>query len=477
MSKNIVDGKLVEMSPSMINAFDADTTFGCERKGWFKYVMGLPEPQTGNQELGENLHKLVEQRLLTGQTPAGEGEAFGLYLAGQSMIEAVAARVILGVEAALPDFTVASVKVKGYCDVVPADGIVDWKTSSDIRRYGKTSAQLAVDTQMVLYAKAFHPTLERVKLAHGQFQTKGRKSTDFVEVEVTQEHLDAHIEKVIVPKIERMKLVASMTNAEDAVPDRKKCFNCAFKTRCPNPESQNIMSFFSKFNKGTTTSTVPAAAIINGGDMAAKTSPPDAPPSNPEKAAVPVEGFSPVPPPKTEEKKERKMKIVDEPAQTTHTKDAMVAAMDKPAFKGESETDRAARMALEYSQKLKEEVDRATAANAEAQKPAESPKRGPGRPPGAKNKPKVEEAPPAQEAAINKSGAERAFKAITVTKGATINVGNFNSVRFDVSVTSEQHTYEEIYAEVSRRLDEEAAKYEAEMAKGSSVPAKGVVSK
>lgn len=446
MSKNIVDGVLVETSPSMITAFDAETTFGCERKGWFKYVMGLPEPQTGNQELGEKLHELIEQRLKTGNTPVVEHDAAGLYLAGQAMIEEVANRTLIGIERELPLFHIAGVKLKGYCDVVTFDGIIDWKTSSDIRRYGKTAKDLAVDTQMVLYAKAFHSDRPTVKLAHGQFQTKGRKSTDFVEVEVTQEHLDSHISKVIIPKVERMKLVASMTSAEDAVPDRKKCFNCAFRARCPTEESKSIMGFFDKIRTNTTQSATPPPKTE---PEVAQVKPPDAPPSQPEKAAEPVAGFSATPP-------SRKMLIVDVKEEKPVTKDQVVEA-------------------LVLAQPTQEQV-KAAAAKETIEK------RGRGRPPGAKNKPKTEEItyPPgsmAEAAAKEQAEASRQFKSITITKGATINVGNFNSVRFDVSVTSEEHTYEEVYAEVSRRLDEEAAKYDAEMAKGSSVPANGVVSK
>lgn len=494
MSKNIVDGKLVEMSPSMIVQFDASTSFGCEQRGVFKYVMGLEDPPTGNQQLGTDLHSLAEERLLTGKTPSGEGEAFGLYLAGQAMIEQVAARKILKVEQPIPTFYISGVKVKGYNDVVTSDGIVDWKTSSDIRRYGKTAADLAKDTAMVIYGKAEHPTLPSVKLAHGQFQTKGRKSTDFVEVEVSQEHLDAHIEKVIVPLVERMKELAAFPDR--AVRDFKKCFNCTFRPRCPTPGAETVMGFFTKvINKET--ASVSAGSLLNDGSFAVK--PPDAPESKPELAADPIPGFDPLPP------KKLTMKIVDEPT----LKDAVVEAMAKSpaAFAGESQTDRDARAAMEYSQKLKEEAERAKAKSdnllpvqeqtlqAHLEKEQAETKRKPGRPPGAKNKAKDEPKNALDTALENEAAGAplmtaenykkvvatgdiaRQFESVTVNMGVTVNVGNFNSVRFDVSITSREHTYEEVYAEVKRRLDGEAAKYEAEISKGNVVNAKGLVSK
>lgn len=513
MSKNIVDGVLVETSPSMITAFDASTSFGCEQRGVFKYVMGYPDPPSGNQELGTDLHALAEERLLTGKTPSGEGEAFGLYLAGQAMIEQVAARKILKVEQPIPTFYISGVKVKGYNDVVTIDGIVDWKTSSDIRRYGKTAADLAKDTAMIIYGKAEHANLPVVKLAHGQFQTKGRKSTDFVEVEVTQEHLDAHIEKVIVPLIERIKELAA--HPDRAVRDFKKCFNCTFRPRCPTPGAETVMGFFSKvINKPAevvangVANTTDTRAEIKAIENSMRITPPDAPASKPEIAADPVAGFEALPAPR------RSLLAEEKPT----TKDVVVEAMNKStaAFAGESQTDRDAREALEYSQKLAEEAKLAKEANdglpdvasmngsnLPDEKPAPAKR---GRPPGAKNKPKneplsnvpvermeeviekfekgevsIEQARKLMEPETKR---DTDFTFVSVTKGCSINVGNYNNVKFEVTLASETLSYDEVLAEVMRRLDAEAAKYEAEVSPskvkgeiGPVVNAKGLVSK
>lgn len=231
------------------------------------------------------------------------------------------------------------------------------------------------------------------------------------------------------------------------------------------------MSFFQNLNKKTTNTTV--GQVVESTTASIMIKPPDAPPSDPAQAADPVEGFSAVPPAR------RSMKMIDEPA----PEPGPTAPGPAPAaFKGESQTDREARQALEYSQKLKEEAERAKENN----KPevVEEPKRGRGRPPGAKNKAKAEPLSdiPAQrmQQVIEKledgeidekqakkllevAPAERKFKSQTFTFGATINVGNFSGVRFDWSITSEEHTREELQAEVMRRIDEMAAKYEAEI--------------
>lgn len=58
-------------------------------------------------------------------------------------------------------------------------------------------------------------------------------------------------------------------------------------------------------------------------------------------------------------------------------------------------------------------------------------------------------------------------KSVTVTKGYTVNLGAFNNVRFEVSVTGEGSDLEAVYStlmgEVEERMAAEAAKYEAEV--------------
>jgi CRISPR/Cas system-associated exonuclease Cas4 (RecB family) len=409
MAKNIENGVLLSVSPSMLTAFDPKSPFGCARRGWFKYVAGMEEPQTGGQNLGEMLHALIERRLEEGRIiDSVESEAAGLYIAGQSMIEEVAARKILSVESKLPPFQLDGVNVKGYVDVVTEDGIIDWKTTSDIKRYGKTAAQLATDTQMVIYALACHPTRETVKLAHGQFQTKGTKHTRFEEIEVTGEHLAKHRDAVIIPAIKELKEIAKKTKHTEVEPNFKSCFNCAFRAHCPKEGSESVMSFFSKLN-------APAVAPV---------APPDAPKSDPVLAA-----------------EKPKLKIEDAPVPAVLT---------------------ATQIAIMEENNVSVAADK-----------AETKKRG--RPPGAKNKivvggargpevltydPKDACVPLAPKPVAN-------VKSVTVTKGFTINLGSYSSVRFEVSMVGEgsDHVdlYDFLYNEVQDRLAAEAKKFDAEV--------------
>lgn len=425
MAKTVENGVLRQLSPSSINKFDSTAAFGCERRWWFRYVKGLDEPQSDNQFLGESLHALIEARL-TKQTLGMEidPEANGIFLAGEAMIEDVAKRKILGVEVPIADFKLDGVRVNGYVDVVTSDGIIDWKTSSDVRRYGKTEADLARDTQMAIYARAMHPGLASVKLAHGQFQTKGNKRTAFVEVEVSQAHLADYENNVIIPLVQKMKSAASESDVRKLPRNEKSCFNCAYKTHCPSPEGESIMSFFSKMKSA------PAASLLVGGlqnSVTAPVLPPDASPSKPELSAKPVEGFEPAPAP-------RKMTMIDVPAPTAPaTPSAIAEAAPPPA----------------------------------AAPVVEEPKRKPGRPPGAKNKPKEALIVYAAPAPASAATSAPLLKSVTVTKGYTVNLGAFNNVRFEVSATAEGSDYEQVEASllslVEASLEREASKYQAEV--------------
>jgi hypothetical protein len=98
-------------------------------------------------------------------------------------------------------------------------------------------------------------------------------------------------------------------------------------------------------------------------------------------------------------------------------------------------------------------------------KPVEEPRKKGGRPPGAKNKPKTHDVityEPSQTALPSVN-----FKSLTVSKGYTINVGAFSSVRFDISATAEGSDYATLEAalleQVEASLEREASKYQAEI--------------
>lgn len=373
-----------KLSASSIVAFDRNSSFGCERRWWYRYVKKLSEPQNPRQALGTKLHSLIEERLQLGRKPSEEHEAVGLYLAGEREIEEIAARKIMGIEHKIKS-ALEGIPFSGSVDVLTADGVVDWKTSSNPRKYGLKDDELGTDTQMVLYGTECHPKLERVTLTHVQFETQGAKRVYKVEKAFEKEALDSHRNNVIIPLVRRMKDVSKETDERKVEPDRKKCFNCHFKNICPNEQRDEIMSFFkAEFNPPTPVTEAKTVELLT--ESIAMVTPPDAPKSDPALAADPVKGEAPKkrgrPPGKTKQ------------------------------------------LSLAEEQQINDVVHEL--------RPAVSPV---------------------------------TVKSMHITKGASINLGNFNNARIEISMEAEGSDHEALYKflteEIQKKLDAETSKFTA----------------
>jgi hypothetical protein len=68
----------------MISAFDGDSRYGCERRGWFKYVLGKKEPTTPEMTRGTHLHAMNEEYLKTGRILLGTPEQTAWFGGGYS---------------------------------------------------------------------------------------------------------------------------------------------------------------------------------------------------------------------------------------------------------------------------------------------------------------------------------------------------------------------------------------------------------
>lgn len=420
--KPIENGIVQVISPSMLDSFDASTPFGCERRGWYKYVAGIKEPQSDNMVLGEQLHSTLE-KMLTGQS-VGEVPSLVETLVKQSAswIAGIEKRIV-GVEQPMPEgFTVQGIPVspRSRCDAVTDEpSIIDWKTTSDIEKYGKTPGQLARNTQMLIYARAFHPTAEKVILRHGQFQTKGKPLFRVSEVTLDRKTLDSNFESITIPLVERIQQVARETEARAVAANRNACRMCPHRGICPADKENPLMSIFAKFKQQTPAN--PAAQPIT---------PPDAPKSDPALAAKPVEGFQ-------------------KPATKHQFVEVLEAAPVAPVVE----------------------------APAPAPAPVVEEKRRPGRPPGSRNKPKVTTPAPISPT-VTTGGAdiilackdpdpasEIQFESVTVSYGLTLKLGDGKSyefVRLDCSMTAKgpdaDATYEAVLARVKAKVEEEVTK-------------------
>ncbi len=362
------DGKLLSSSASAITTFDSTTPFGCERKSWFEVRAGLKGAPTKSLEMGDLIHKQIEHYLKTGQDALGKEAR-----AGKGIIDEIVKKYpYFQIEQWIESFEIDGVKLRGKIDFIGREvggeaikSIIDWKTSSDIQKWGKTSSMLRKDTQMLIYRAAAEAEGcdETLEMQHVYFGTVKRESEP-VRTTINRQQLADGIGD-ITSKLSRMKSVMQITDSEEVTPDRTKCKSCPFNAHCPDKGTFSFMSSLTdRFKKSApavvdpsptpilgmntpgipdATPTAPQASRVVEETLATEPArrlyqvmemmkagkitqeqgnrlldlpvvkgennslrmpsvlPPDAPKSNPALAALPVEGFSPIPAPQVRE--------------------------------------------------------------------------------------------------------------------------------------------------------------------------------
>lgn len=430
---------IIKTSASAIESFDDSTSFGCQRRWFFKSVLKLPEPPRDNLTLGTNLHSAVENFLIKGAPGEMKPEVQRLFHAIKPEAIRVRDEGFVALEHPIDFLLVPDVRIIGRIDVLRKNGPLDWKTSSDVGKYAPTPYKLARSIQMLVYAKwqdSVHfegntigaPT----QVTHVYVQTKGTPVTQRIDAVMTPTLLTEGISRVINIARE-MKSAQSLPHspegAESLRPDRTKCrantkMPCPYLNVCPM-EKAAMSSALERLKARLNTANPLTPAEKEVVKVAsAPLSPPvqaivpaDAPPP------APVEKFMAVPPPKTPIKK---VLTIPEPAPTPAQEVLPTSATVNTAPSAEP-----------------------TAPASASTSTPETPKRGPGRPPGAKNKPKepvtllsadykADKAAWTEAAAPASTGAPAiTFKTITVTMTGKLNMGHFQSMDICVSQTAD----------------------------------------
>jgi hypothetical protein len=303
-TKHVKAGKLVATSPSAIEAWDETTSFGCQRRWFFESVQGIRTESTQSQALGTALHARIEsylepEKLFLDPDRGAKTDADRLFLAVKPLVDEIKAEGIVSIENAMK-LDVAGVTVNGRIDVVTKTGILDWKTTSDFRRYAKTPGQLQKSTQMLLYAKWLDEQKELSKmpmkqlsaytLEHVYVQTKGKPITERVRAKINKEMLDVGMDRII-SLVEEMKVAAGEPDVTKLKPDLTKCNRCPHLSYCPK-ENKTMASLLNRFkNADSTPASDTAPEAKPTAPEVFSVLPPDAPASSPELAAKPVPGF------------------------------------------------------------------------------------------------------------------------------------------------------------------------------------------
>lgn len=389
----------MRLSASQLETFDQTTAFGCKRKWWWKYVKGVKSPPDPSQQLGIDVHKSIEDYIkgddanclhpiaINGKEHVEEAKRYK----GSKQVENKIEVKLFGHE---------FVGVIDYLNDSPE--LLDWKTSSDIKRYAKKPEDLPKYIPLVIYAKWFfdqNPLIDDLLVALVYLQTKGKKS-ERVEKLFTRRGVEAELPR-LESLVKEMEAVEKAQAVEDVEGDFDKC-EVPYGRGCPynNLCHGDIMSLFERFGA------VKRPPVVIQDIEDAVVVPPDAPASKPELAAVPVPLSPPVP---------------ETPPQ------AAAPAPEAP---------------------LKVEANATTT-------PA---KRGPGRPRKAVS---GEEAPAlkAPEAPIILGGKPPSVSRRSIRHSLTINLGNYESAKVEVEAESETMTLEALAEQVRDDLLKEIAPY------------------
>ena len=240
------DGTLLSSSASAIVTSDETTPFGCLRKAWFEVRAGLKGADTKSLEMGNLVHAQVEHYLKTGQDALGKEAR-----AGKEMIDKIREMFpLFQIEQWIDALEIDGVKIRGRIDFIGRHvgddrirGIIDWKTSSDIAKWGKTRNQLKKDPQMLIYRQAAENAgcASDLYMAHAYFGTVKRES-ELVDTSINREQLSAGMDD-IKKKLAVLKAAVKEVDSYAVKGDKTKCGRCPYSQHCT--DKQGVVSVMS----------------------------------------------------------------------------------------------------------------------------------------------------------------------------------------------------------------------------------------
>jgi CRISPR/Cas system-associated exonuclease Cas4 (RecB family) len=429
--------ELLKVSPTSLSSFDVDTAFGCKRKWWFKYVMGLREPQSPGAVKGDKVHKVLEALLTRPVEDTQEFDREALYIATSAgeYIEQMRKDGDWHIEVSLEEKKLLpGCVLVGRIDALHSRSktIRDWKTMKSLQ-YAKPSMMLDQDLQMQLYAASVADEGEHINIEHINLTTE-RPYQSLRTFSVSTPEKRAVVLDKALALADGMRIYKTISDVNDTEPDRSKCRFCAFKDRCPTGEKTvNLLNTLLGTPAVTPAATPATAAPAPTVVVPTGILPPEVKKAKPFQAVPPPRSTPPMP-------KSTKKLVIQETAPEPTTE-----VLSKPSAEP-STTD----------------TSTATAPPAATD---EAPKRGRGRPPGVKNKPKDE---PTTNI-IDTAEAALTVTSISVTRGATVQVVQFEPMRIEITATANvsglplaeavQELDSQVLAEVVRRMQEmQAAK-------------------
>lgn len=285
-------GELKRLSVSQVQTFDASQDGGCARKWYFEKVLGKKPPETKSQAIGTEVHRQIEHYLKTGEDVLGPIARSGKHFIPAPNPELIAVEVPFNGQ-----LKAAGIPFVGSIDLVNASGayldeqgelcdlgegvveVCDWKTSGDVAKWAKPGSALMRTVQMPgygVFVSQVLPGIEKVRLSHATFQTKGAKAAVKSTVLVPVEKL---IERwtTVEGVVREMKDVAHEKEIEKVPMNLSACSafgGCPHADICPRPKEAilrgalggtrnnmtSLMNRLSALNNTSTTTAPPAQA-------------------------------------------------------------------------------------------------------------------------------------------------------------------------------------------------------------------------
>ncbi len=223
----------------------------CQKRWYFKYILGHQEGSSPAMDLGSEVHSILEAQLKREVLPPSSF-ARDIAETGFHLLPDPRA-CTLKVEQSLDDYPLPGLPIpfKGFIDCVieTADGveILDHKTTSHFK-YAKTPVELSEDTQMIIYAKHLlhhYDQLLDITLSHIAYLTKeplakAQKSS----ITVSREHVDAVFNSILDTVNEMLRVCAEPLSSQER--NEKQCYvygkRCPFYADCFNTLSSPLVT-------------------------------------------------------------------------------------------------------------------------------------------------------------------------------------------------------------------------------------------
>ena len=229
-------------SPSQIQTYDL-----CPRKWGWTYIEGFRSPSTASQQLGTNVHKVLERWLGEGVAPDTHTREGKIATAGLGLLPLPSPDVkVEGYFA----FELEGLNFRGYKDLryVDEDGavvVLDHKTTSDFK-WALTEDDLPVNPQALIYAKdeIDRNDLDSVRLRWIYYlTTRNRERAREVQVEMTREEVNHAMRPIVDTAHEMEHLRLTVLGAKDLPisPDACAAYGgCEHADRCKLTTKQRM---------------------------------------------------------------------------------------------------------------------------------------------------------------------------------------------------------------------------------------------